>query len=48
MDVKVNSLEDPAYKYLEQVIPERENGKKVIDYLVITHPDRDHLEGIDL
>lgn len=48
VDVKVNSLEDPAFKYLDQVIPERENGKKVIDYLVITHPDRDHLEGIDL
>lgn len=49
VDVKINNIDDPAYKYLDEQLPDAEDGgKKVIDYLVITHPDRDHLEGLDI
>lgn len=32
--------------WLDEQLPENDDGKKVLDYLIITHPHEDHIKGI--
>ncbi|GAA0752050.1 MBL fold metallo-hydrolase [Clostridium sartagoforme] len=50
IDCKISSKEDTVFKYIDDIIPEAEdnNSKKKLDYLVITHTDRDHITGLDV
>lgn len=41
-----DSAEEDILEYLDEHIEKTDNGKKVLDYLVITHPDEDHLCGV--
>jgi len=41
-----DSAEEDILDYLDQHITKTDDEKKVLDYLVITHPDEDHLCGI--
>jgi competence protein ComEC len=43
IDCKVN---DDYFKQLDTHLLQDEDGKKIIDYLVITHPHQDHIQGI--
>jgi len=50
IDCKISSKNDAAYKYIDKVIPKPQDkdAKKKLDYLVITHPDKDHITGLDI
>lgn len=50
VDCKISSTDDDAYKYIDDIIPEPtdKNAKKKLDYLVVTHPDKDHITGLDI
>ena len=41
-----DSGKEDVLEYLDEKITKTTNGKKALDYLVITHPDEDHLCGI--
>lgn len=42
-----DSGKEDVLEYLDERITKTNNAKKVLDYLVITHPDEDHLCGIE-
>ena len=50
IDCNISSTNDAAYKYIDKTIPKPQdkNAKKKLDYLVITHPDKDHITGLDI
>lgn len=50
IDCNISDIKDKAYKYLDKQIPKPNDDKKKkrIDYLIITHPDEDHIKGLDL
>lgn len=49
IDCKISSSDDEAFKYIDGVIPSPGKGiKKIIDYVAITHPDADHIKGLDI
>ena len=50
VDCKVLSTDDSVFKYLNTIIPSSKDkgAKKRLDYLVITHPDKDHITGLDI
>ena len=49
IDCKISSTDDEAFKYIEGVISSpKESIKKIIDYVVVTHPDADHVKGLDI
>lgn len=50
IDCKISSKDDDAYKYIDGIIPKSDDkgAKKKLDYLVITHPDKDHITGLDI
>lgn len=43
VDCKFN---EDYFTQLDKHLSENEDGKKIIDYLVITHPHQDHIQGI--
>lgn len=47
IDCNINGTDDYAYKYIDDVVIEN-GGIKKIDYVVITHPDKDHIKGLDI
>lgn len=49
IDCNISSTKDKAFKYIDEVIPFSNDGeKKKIDYVVVTHPDADHIKGLDI
>lgn len=50
VDCKISDKKDSAYKYIDKIIPKQQdkNAKKKLDYLVVTHPDKDHITGLDI
>lgn len=50
VDCKISGTEDDVFKYINNIIPQPGDisSKKKLDYLVITHPDEDHITGLDI
>lgn len=49
VDCKISSKDDKAFKYIDSIIPSPGNGKKKkLEYVVVTHPDADHIKGLDI
>ena len=44
--VDCNISNDDFLFWLEDKLPENDDGKKILDYLIITHPHEDHIKGI--
>ncbi|MDD4590660.1 MAG: MBL fold metallo-hydrolase [Parabacteroides sp.] len=48
IDCKVTSTDDDAFKFIDEIISAPEGGgNKKLDYLVVTHTDKDHITGLD-
>lgn len=43
IDCNISNENDSAYKHLEETF-----NNKVIDYLIVTHPDHDHIRGLKI
>jgi competence protein ComEC len=46
MLIDCNIIDDGWLDKLDDLLPENDDEKKVLDYLVITHPHEDHIRGI--
>ncbi len=48
IDCKITGKDDSVFKYIDKIIPanESKNSKKKLDYVVVTHPDKDHITGL--
>ena len=44
--IDCNISNDDFLFWLEDQLPENDDGKKILDYLIITHPHEDHIKGI--
>ncbi len=48
IDCNIDDESSDVFKELKNNILKKENGKEVIDYLVITHTDKDHIKGLEI
>ena len=48
IDCKISGTDDSVFKYIDNIIPapSSTNAKKKLDYVAITHPDKDHITGL--
>lgn len=49
IDCKITGTDDDTFKFINDIIPQPTDKKarKKLDYLVVTHTDKDHIEGLD-
>lgn len=50
IDCKITGIDDDTFKFIDNIIPNPNDEKahKKLDYLVITHTDKDHIQGLDI